>query len=80
MLSFSDIYDTLRLAGNTYFFGILKREFRSKNCVLFENVFFVSHEVNRRRAPIVKSPIFFVFVSPLSTYICRYHKCNFQIM
>ena len=71
MLSFPDIilYDTLRLAGNTYFFGIVKREYRSKNCVLFENVFFVSHVINRRRAPIAKSPIFFVFVSPLSIYM-----------
>ena len=69
MLSFPDIYDTSRLAGNTYFFGIVKREFRSKNCVLFENVFFVSHVINRRRAPIANSPIFFVFVPPLSIYI-----------
>ena len=38
----------------------------SKNCVLFENVFFVSHVINRRRAPIANSPIFFVFVPPLS--------------
>ena len=60
MLSFPDIYDTFRLAGNTYFFGIAKREYRSKNCVLFENVFFVdpclSHVINRRRVPITKSP------------------------
>ena len=69
MLSFPDIYDTLRLAGNTYFFGIVKREYRSKNCVLFENVFFVSHILNRRHASIAKSPIFFVFVSPLSIYM-----------
>ena len=41
MLSFPDIYDTLRLAGNAYFFGIVKRRYRSKNGVLFENVFFV---------------------------------------
>ena len=70
MLRFPDIllYDTLRLADNKYFFGILKREYRSKNGVRFENVFFVtvSHIINRRRAPIAKSPIFFVFVSPLS--------------
>ena len=69
MLGFPDIYDTLRLAGNTNFFGIVKREYRSKNCVLFENVFFVSHVINRRRAPIAKSPILFVFVSPLSIYM-----------
>ena len=69
MLSFSDIYDTSRLAGNTYFFGIVKREYRSKKCVLFENVFFVSHVINRRRAPIAKSPIFFVFESPLYIYM-----------
>ena len=62
-------YDTLRLGGNTHFFGIVKMEYRSKNCVLFENVFFVSHVINRRRAPIAKSPIFFVFVSPLSIYM-----------
>ena len=49
--------------------GIVKREYRSKNCVLFENVFFLSHVINRRRAPITKSPIFFVFVSTLSIYI-----------
>ena len=69
MLSFPDIYDTLRLAGNTYFFGIVKREYRSQNGVLFENVFFVSHVINRRHAPIAKSPILFVFVSPLSIYM-----------
>ena len=69
MLSFPDIYDSLRLAGNTYFFGMVKSEYRSKNGVLFENVFFVSHVINRRRAPIAKSPIFFVFVSPLSIYM-----------
>ena len=62
-------YDTSRLAGNTYFFGIVKREFRSINCVLFENLFFVSHVINRRRAPIANSPIFFVFVPPLYIYI-----------
>ena len=71
MHSFPDIYDTLRLAGNTYFFGIVKREYRSENCVLFENVFIVglSHVINKRRAPIAKSPIFFVFVSPLTIYM-----------
>ena len=69
MLSFPDTYDTLRLAGNTYFSGIVKREYRSKKCVNFENVFFVSHVINRRRAPIAKRPIFFVFVSPLSIYM-----------
>ena len=69
MLSFPDMYDTLRLAGNKYFFGIVKSEYRSQNCVLFENVFFVSHVVNRRRAPITKSPIYFLFVSTLSIYI-----------
>ena len=42
MLSFPDMYDTLRLVGNTYFFGIVKTEYRSKNCVLFEIVFFLS--------------------------------------
>ena len=67
--SFPDIYDTLRLAGNTYFFGMVKREYGSKNGVLFENVFFVSQVINRRRAPTAKSPIFFVFVSPLSIYM-----------
>ena len=36
-------YDILRFACNTHFFGIVKREYRSKNCVLFENVFCVSH-------------------------------------
>ena len=35
MLSFPDIYDTLRLAGNTYFFGIVKREYRSKKWCSF---------------------------------------------
>ena len=48
MLSFPDMYDTLCLDGNTYFIWIVKRECRSKNCVLFENVFFVSHVINRR--------------------------------
>ena len=69
MLSFPDMYDPLRLTGNKYFFGIVKREYRSKIVVLFENVFFVSHIINRRRAPIAKCPIFFVFVSTLSIYI-----------
>ena len=69
MLSFPDMYDTLRLAGNKYFFGIVKSEYRSKNGVLFENVFIVSHVINKRRAPITKSPIFFLFVSTLSIYI-----------
>ena len=68
-LAFQDTYDTLRLAANTYFFGIMKREYRSKNRVLFENVLFVSHVINRRRASIAKSPIFYVFVSPLSIYM-----------
>ena len=69
MLSFPDMYDTLHLAGDNCFFGIVKRESRSKNGVLFENIFFVSHVVNRRRAPIAKSPIFFVFVLTLSIYM-----------
>ena len=69
MLSFPDMYDTLRLAGNKQFFGIVKSEYRSKNCILFENVFFVSHVINRRRAQITKSPIFFLFVLTLSIYI-----------
>ena len=47
----------------------MKSEYRSKNCVLFENVFFVIHVINRRRAPITKSPIFFLFRSTLSIYI-----------
>ena len=68
-LSFPDTYDTLRLAGNTYVFGIVKREYRSKNGVLFENVFIVSHVINRRRATIAKNPAFFVFVSPLYIYM-----------
>ena len=53
MLSFPDMYDTLRLAGPAV-------QYRNKNGVLFENVFFVSHVINRRRAPIAKSPVFFV--------------------
>ena len=69
ILSFADMYDTLRLAGNKYFFGISKSEYMSKNCVLFGNVFFVSHVINRRRAPIAKSPVFFLFVSTLSIYM-----------
>ena len=69
MISFPDMYDTLHLAGDNCFFGIVKRESRSKNGVLFENIFFVSHVINRRRAPIAKSPIFFVFVLTLSIYM-----------
>ena len=38
-------------------------------CNMSENVFFVSQVINRRRAPIAKSPIFFVSVSPLSMYM-----------
>ena len=63
------MYDTLRLAGNKYFFGISKSEYMSKNGVLFGNVFFVSHLINRRRAPIAKSPVLFLFVSTLSIYM-----------
>ena len=68
MLSFPDMYDTLRFAGNKYFFGIGKSEYMSKNRVLFENVFFVSHVINRRRVPIAKSQILFMFVSTLPIY------------
>ena len=82
MLRFPDIllYDTLRLADNKYFFGILKREYRSKNGVRFENVFFVtvSHIINRRRAPIAKSPIFFVLYHHY-LLICRYHNAIFRL-
>ena len=53
MLSFPDLYKMLRLAGNRCFFGIVKREYMSKNCVLFENVFFVSHVINRKVSNII---------------------------
>ena len=56
------MFDTLRSAGTTYFFVIVKWEYRSKNGVLFENVFFESHVIKRRLAPIAKRPILFVFV------------------
>ena len=69
MIRFPDIYDTLRLAGNTYFFGIVKMEYRSKNCFLFENVFFVSHVINRRCGPIAKSPIIIICVCIAIIYL-----------
>ena len=50
MLSFPDMYGNLHLAGNEYLFGIVKRGCRSKNGILVDNVFFVSHVINRRHA------------------------------
>ena len=74
MLSFPDMYfenDTTFSWQSIYIsLGLWKENaVLSKNGVLFENVFFVNHVINRRRALIAKSPTFFVVVSTLSMCI-----------